>query len=149
MVMYGQQIWASEMKFKYQKEQLNSMQRKVLLALTRCYRTKSYKKLYGVMGVLDLPGEVHQLLKSSTRKETLWCIIQHGPFRAHLRRIVVKKRDECRFCAGEAESVEYLLNICPKFRYLKLDELSNETDLGELESRIAEFTKEIWRQTER
>ena len=175
MIMYGQRVWARELKFKYQLHELAKLQRRALLALTGCYRTTSYEKLFSVLGVLSIAREIkyfeesrsmdreqrmelygsmmgeqgydgtYQTLKSSRRKETLWCVTQHGPFRAHLRRIGVDEDDQCRFCAGEAETVEHLVNVCPKFRELKIEESTIEDDLHGLEEKLRTLTREIWK----
>ena len=71
-----------------------------------------------------------------------------GPFRAHLKRIGIDEDDRCRFCTGEAEIVEHLVNVCPNFRKLKIEESTIEDDLHELEEKLRTLTREIWKANE-
>ena len=109
-LLYGQQVWCPEIRFQCQEVELAKIQRRALLALTRCYRTISYTKLFGVLAgrsghyemryfrdLRSLGGqeraglyertmgeqgydETYKQLRNSRRKETLWCVTQHGPF---------------------------------------------------------------------
>lgn len=117
MITYGHQIWSTGLNYKYQHDELRKMQRRTILALTRCYRSTSLVKLCGVLGVLEITKEpqylketrelsaseknehynamrretsgdlIYEQIRKSRRKETLWFVTQHGPHRSHLRRI--------------------------------------------------------------
>lgn len=57
-------------------------------------------------------------IKLIRRREALWFITTHGPFRHHLARIKRDRITLCRFCARRLETADHLLNECEDFREL-------------------------------
>lgn len=68
MITYGNKIWFTDLKYEYQKESLNRMQRRVLLSITKCYITTSNIKLQKITGQLNLIEELRWMQESSGLK---------------------------------------------------------------------------------
>ena len=138
---YAHRNWFPELKYEYQRKKITRIQRRIILALTRCYRTTSNVKLQRLLGVLDLNKELqfaidhngadretkrkaydslmeeqNQLyyeIQETRSKELLWFLSNHGPHRAYLRRFNLTDAESCRLCKSHStETIEHLMREC-------------------------------------
>lgn len=138
IISYGS-TWFKWIKFEYQFKLLRKMQRKILLSLSRAYRTTSSIKLLNLFGVIDIIEHLkllnkeklirdkrinEQLVKQGydfdygevAYKEFIWLILDHGPHREYLFRMGLDDDPECRFCGEDNETSEHLIFNCRRFR---------------------------------
>ena len=162
---YMAKTWYPDLKFKHQHERLTRVQRRMLLALTRAYRTTSNAKLQKIMGVLDLNEEFELALESerkcgkgggltyderadlewfseiqtSTGREIVWFLTGHGPFRSYLFRFGLSKESTCRLCKSkQTETPEHLVRECEQaVRPI------NIKDIGEVETCLRELVRKL------
>lgn len=138
---YAHRQWFPDLRYDYQKKRLTRIQRRIILAITRCYRTTSNKKIQQLLGVLDLNEELrhriehkesdkldarkaydekceeknklHQEIELTDSKELLWFLSNHGPHRTYLKRFGLSDVETCRLCGTRsAETVEHLTRDC-------------------------------------
>ena len=163
IVGYAAKVWFSDLKYKYQLEAINRMQRKMLLCLSGAYRTSSSVKLRRLFQVIELDKNLDLLCKFDKeermkryeeelmrngsdvdysevrRKELIWFVIGHAPCLAYLKRFHLAEDDICRFCAMEIEDPEHLLFNCTEFKDLK------NSNLKELEMKSKEIVMKIYK----
>lgn len=140
-IAYAHKLWSPNLNYKYQRNRLTRIQRRIILALTRCYRTTSNIKLQKLIGVLDLNDELqhgiehcnttktdkrktydakiedenrlHYEIEETDSKELLWFLSNHGPHRSYLKRFGLTEEESCRLCKSRStETVEHLMRDC-------------------------------------
>lgn len=168
---YAHLLWYKELRYGYQKTRLTQIQRRVLLAITKAYRTTSNFKLHKLLGVLDINkefelnvehqelngeerkakymemledgGELHREIENTETRELLWYLSGHGPFRSYLKRFGIDESDECRLCEkGTAETPMHLLRECEATRAMMPED---ENSLDQIEETIRAITLELYR----
>ena len=150
---------------------MTRIQRKLILAITKAYRTTSNFKLHQLLGVLGInqelrlnieyeerpkeekrerylqmmtdEGQTHQEIQETETRELLWFMAGHGPHRAYLKRFGIEETDSCRLCETDAaETPLHLMTECAATRSMMP---ANENDPTQAEEAIVAVVHAIYK----